>query len=64
MKAFFVGLLFLLAVAILVGIGALAFPLLIVLGLFLRIALSFIFVILAIWLLGRLIIFIWERLRS
>ncbi|MFH1441388.1 MAG: hypothetical protein ABIH18_05055 [Candidatus Omnitrophota bacterium] len=58
MKAFFIGLLFLLAVAILSGIGFLLFPVLIILGWFLRFFLMLGFVILAIWLLGKLIILI------
>jgi len=64
MKAFFVGLAFLAAVAIFTGIGILLFPLLILLGLFLRIMLGFLFVILAIWALGKFIIFIWGRLKN
>ena len=64
MKAFFVGLVFLLAVAILVGIGLLLFPLFIVMGWLLKLALIFILFILAVWLLGKFIIFIWDKLKD
>ena len=63
MRAFLVGLAFLIAVVALVGIGILVFPLLIVLGFFLRSIFAFLFVIFAIWLLGRFIIFVWDKLR-
>ncbi|MFH1888636.1 MAG: hypothetical protein ABH806_00935 [Candidatus Omnitrophota bacterium] len=64
MKAFLVGLTFLIAVAVLAGIGALLFPLIIVLGLSLRVIAGFLFIIFAIWLLGKFIIFIWDNLKS
>ena len=63
MRAFLVGLAFLIAVVALTGIGILLFPLLIVLGFFLRIIFAFLFVIFAIWLLGNFIIFIWDKLK-
>jgi len=59
MKAFFIGLIFLMATGLLSGIGILLFPLVIVLGFFLRILLALIFVVFATWLLGKFIIFIW-----
>ena len=62
MKAFAIGLIFLIAVSILSAIGILLFPLIIVLGFFLKIILALLFVIFSIWLLGKLIIFIWERI--
>jgi hypothetical protein len=64
MRAFFIGLAFLIAVVTLTGIGILLFPLAILLGLFLRVIFSFLFVIFAIWLLGRFIVFIWSRLKT
>ncbi|MFH1269879.1 MAG: hypothetical protein ABIH75_02320 [Candidatus Omnitrophota bacterium] len=64
MKAFLVGLAFLAAAALLTGVGVLLFPLIIVLGLFLRVILGFLFIIFAIWLLGKFIIFIWDKLKS
>ncbi len=64
MRAFFVGLLFLVAVVVLAGLGVLLFPLLFVLGILLRIILSFLFVILAIWLLGKFILFVWGKIKK
>lgn len=64
MKAFFVGLIFLIATAILVGIGILLFPLLIVLAWFLRLIVISLLVIFAIWLLGKFIVFVWEKFRE
>lgn len=60
MKAFFIGLLFLLVVGILSGIGFLLFPVLIIMGWFLRFLLMLGFVILAVWVLGKLIMLIWD----
>jgi hypothetical protein len=62
MKAFFIGLIFLFAVSILSGIGILLYPLIIVLGFFLRIILALLFVIFCIWLLGKFIIFVWGKI--
>jgi len=64
MKAFFVGFLFLICVFILGGIGILLFPLLLVMAWFLRLIFAFIFIIFAIWLLGKFIIFVWEKLKQ
>jgi len=62
MKAFAIGLIFLIAVSILSGIGILLFPIIIVLGFFLKIILALLFVIFSIWLLGKFIIFVWEKI--
>ncbi len=64
MKEFLVGLLFLVAVLILTGLGILLFPLLLILTFFLRIAVGFLLMLLAIWLLGKFIVFVWESLRK
>jgi hypothetical protein len=64
MKAFAIGLIFLIAVSILSGIGILLFPLIMVLGFFLKIILALLFVLFSIWLLGKLIIFIWEKVSK
>ena len=64
MKEFLVGLLFLVAVLILAGVGFLMFPFLLILGIFLRLVLVVAFVILSIWLLGKLIVYIWQRLNE
>jgi len=60
MKAFFIGLISLVAVALLAGIGIFLFPLIIVFSFFLKIVISLVFVVFAIWLLGKFIIFVWE----
>lgn len=62
MKAFTIGLIFLIAVSIIVGMGLLLFPLIKVLDFFLQIILTIFFVIFSIWILGKFIIFIWERI--
>ncbi|MBM3255108.1 MAG: hypothetical protein FJZ08_02270 [Candidatus Omnitrophica bacterium] len=62
MKAFLVGLFFLFALCLLAGIGILLTPLLLILAFFVRILVIFLLVIFAIWLLGKFIIFSWERL--
>ena len=64
MRAFLIGLTFSIAVIMLSGIGILLFPLVIVLGFFLRIIFTLLFVIFAIWFLGKFIIFIWEKFIS
>ncbi|MDP2940363.1 MAG: hypothetical protein Q8O13_09855 [Candidatus Omnitrophota bacterium] len=61
MKAFLVGLAFLIAVMILSAIG---YPILMLLVGFLRVFVGFAFVILAIWLLGKFIIWFWERIKK
>ena len=61
MRAFAVGLIFVIAVGILSVAGVLLFPLIIALGFFLRITLSLFFVIFCIWLLGKFIIFVWKK---
>ena len=64
MKAFFVGLLFLVAAGILAGLGILLSPLLLALAFALRLVLGIILVVLAIWLLGKFIIFVWESVKD
>ena len=64
MKEFFVGLIFLILAFLLAGVAILLSPLLLIFGIFLRILIYIIFVIFAIWLLGKLIILIWEAIRS
>ncbi len=63
MKAFLVGLVFLIAVGVLAGIGILLSPLLVVLAWFLRLIVTFSLVIFAIWLLGKFIIFVWDKIK-
>jgi len=62
MKAFLVGLIFIIAVSFLAGIGILFFPLIIVSSFFLKIIVALLFIVFSIWLLGKFIIFVWERI--
>ena len=64
MKAFFIGLFFLIAVVVLSGIGILFYPLIVVMALVFRILIPLFFIIFSIWLLGKCIIFIWEKLLA
>ena len=64
MKAFFVGLLFLVVVLIMTGVGVLLLPLLLLLTFFLRILLGFFLILFAIWLLGKFILFVWDALSK
>lgn len=61
MKAFFVGLSFLIAVAVLSVIG---YPILALLTGLLQMLVGFAFVILAVWLLGKFIIWFWEKIKK
>ncbi len=64
MKAFLIGVIFLIAVAIIAGLGYLFIPFILVLGLFLRFILLIVLGILVVWILGKFIIFVWEALRK
>ena len=64
MKAFLVGVIVLIAVTVMAGIGYLILPFLLVLGLVIKLVLAIVLVILAIWFLGKFVIFIWETLRQ
>ncbi len=61
MKAFLVGLIFLIAVTLLAGVGLLLYPLLLVLAFLLRVLLGLIFAFFAVWVLGKFIIFVWDK---
>jgi len=63
MKAFLVGLLFLFIVAVLAGMGVLLFPFLLVLGWIVRVILIAVLLILAVWLLGKLILYIRKKTK-
>lgn len=63
MKAFLVGLLFLFIVAVLAGTGVLLFPFLLVLGWIVRVILIAVLLILAVWLLGKLILYIRKKTK-
>ena len=62
MKAFLVGFLFLCAVLVLTGVGFLLLPLLLILTFFLRIAVGLALILFAIWLLGKIILFLLEAI--
>ncbi|MDP3142595.1 MAG: hypothetical protein Q8N14_01425 [Candidatus Omnitrophota bacterium] len=64
MKAFLVGLLFLVAVLVLSSLGVLLYPLFLVMAVLLRIVIGLSLLLFAIWLLGRFIIWVWESLRG
>ncbi|MBD3264214.1 MAG: hypothetical protein GF375_03825 [Candidatus Omnitrophica bacterium] len=64
MKAFLIGLTFLLAASILGLISLWLLPFILALALFLRVVAFFILVVFFIWLLGKFIIFVWENSRG
>lgn len=64
MKAFLVGLLSLVVVIILCGLGILLLPFVALLGLFLRIILSVALIVFAVWLLGKIILVVWNKLKN
>ncbi len=64
MKEFLVGVLVVVMALILSGIGVLLLPLLLVLGIFLRLAIGLIVLLLAIWLIGKATLFLIDVLRK
>ncbi|MFA7254736.1 MAG: hypothetical protein WC133_01390 [Candidatus Omnitrophota bacterium] len=64
MREFLVGLLVIVMALVLSGIGILLFPLLLVMGMFLRLALGLIILLLAIWLIGKVTLYLIEALRK
>lgn len=64
MKEFLIGLIFLVAVFVFAGIGVLLMPFWLLLAVALRIVLIIIFVFFCIWLLGKLIVLAWEKIKS
>ena len=64
MKAFLIGIVFLIAAGVFIGLGYLLLPFLLVMGLVLRFILIIVFLIVAVWALGKFIIFVWEALRK
>ena len=64
MKAFLVGLLVIVAVFLLAGLGVLIFPLLLVLGIALRLIIIVAAVLFAIWLVGKLTLMLIDSLRG
>ena len=64
MKEFLVGVLVLFMALVLTLIGFLLMPLLLVLGIFLRLAVGLIVLLLAVWLIGKVTLFLIEVLRK
>ena len=64
MKELLAGLLVVVMALVLSGIGILLLPLLLVLGVFLRLAVGLLVLFLAIWLIGKVTLFLIESLRK
>lgn len=64
MKAFFVGLLFLLVLGLLSGLAVLFFPFIFILSLTLRVLFMVALFVLAVWFLGRFIMLLWAKSRE
>ena len=64
MKEFLVGVLVVVMAMVLSGIGILLLPLLLVLGVFLRLAIGLIVLLLAVWLIGKVTLFLIDALRK
>ena len=64
MREFLVGLLVIVMALVLSGIGVLLLPLLLVLGMFFRLALGLIVLLLAIWLIGKVTLFLIDVLKK
>ena len=64
MKAFLVGLLVIIAVFVLAGLGILLFPLLLVLGIALRLIIIIAVALFAIWLVGKLTLMLIDALKK
>ncbi|MFA5167940.1 MAG: hypothetical protein WC530_05355 [Candidatus Omnitrophota bacterium] len=64
MKEFLVGVLVVVMALVLSGIGILLLPLLLVLGVFLRLAIGLVVLLLAVWLIGKVTLFLIDTLRK
>ena len=64
MKEFLVGLLVVVMALVLSGVGVLLFPLLLVLGVFLRLAIGLIVLLLVVWLIGKTTLFLIDVLKN
>ena len=64
MREFLVGLLVIVMALVLSGIGVLLLPLLLVLGIFFRLAIGLVVLLLAVWLIGKVTIFLIDALRN
>jgi hypothetical protein len=64
LKEFLVGLLVIVMVLVLSGVGILLLPLLLVLGIFFRLAIGLIVLLLAVWLIGKVTLFLIDALTK
>ncbi|MFA5159976.1 MAG: hypothetical protein WC484_05660 [Candidatus Omnitrophota bacterium] len=64
MREFLVGVLVVVMALVLSGIGILLLPFLLVLGIFLRLAIGLIVLLLVIWLIGKVTLFLIDTLRK
>lgn len=64
MKEFLVGILVIVMALILSGIGILLFPILLMLGLFLRLAVGLLILLFAVWLIGKATLFLIDVLKK
>jgi len=64
MKEFLIGLTLIIAILIIAGIGFILMPFFIVLTFALRILLSVILIIFSIWLLGKCVVIVWEKIKT
>ncbi len=64
MKEFLVGILVIIMALILSGIGILLFPILLMLGLFLRLAVGLLILLFAVWLIGKATLFLIDVLKK
>lgn len=64
MKEIWIGLLVVVMALVLSGIGVLLLPLLLLLGVFLRLAVGLVVLILAVWLIGKVTLFLIDAIRK
>lgn len=68
MKEFLVGLLFVIVALLVLAVGSmlgiLLFPLLIVLNVLLRFVVAVILVVFAIWIVGKVVLIVWEKIKG
>jgi hypothetical protein len=64
MREFFIGLLVIIAVLLLAGLGVVLFPLLLVLGLALRVLILILIGLFAVWLVGKLTLMLIEAFKK
>ncbi|MFH1046506.1 MAG: hypothetical protein V1727_06055 [Candidatus Omnitrophota bacterium] len=63
MKAFLVGLVTIMAMAVFISLGALLLPLFVLLGAMLKIIIALVLVLVAVWALGKVVIYAWQKIR-